>query len=553
MPYRNYPTEVFEDLRQLVRANAERFDARTLFAECRDEKVVTLGYRAYKERVEALGTALWARGLHGKRILICGKSGMLWATAFLAVAGGLGTAIPVDHTLPAETVAALARRADADAVIAPAQLLRSIAALCPKLRRIAFEDLPALIAKGEHLIMAGRDAYRRVSIDPNAPTVLIYPDQKAQTANGVMHSHRTLCFATAELCRMVEVLESDTFLSVLPMHYAAELICGFLLPMSRGASIAFGDGVRTLPRDLKRFCPSVIFGVPLLLRTLYDRIWAEQVKKGEAETTKAIIKATDGIASETLRIKAKRRALASIHAKLGGRLRLLVSCLPEVEPDLLSGYRALGIAAIQGYFVNGCAAMVAINRDRYFNDRSAGLPMPHTFLDVYEADENGRGEIRFRGDHVMLGYYGDPAEGTRRLCDGWFYTGDVGYVDEDGFLFVTGKKKNAFLAPSGKRVAPEELEARLDKRPYIKESCVMLGKHHKRDRSAVVAVIVPDLDKIAETYGTAFTRADVELEVRRAVAAVNATLPRGERMDSYRIRTEPLPRSASQTLLRREI
>ena len=553
LPYRNYPTEVFTDLRALLQSSAERFSERPLFLENRGEAPIKITYSDFQNRVKALGAALWARGLKGKKIIICGKNGSAWAIAYMTVVCGLGIAVPIDRTLPPEEIIALADSADAEAVIAPASLLGRIAKLRPTMRRVAFEDFPLLIAKGEKLLTSGKKAYLRAPINPNATAVIIYTSGTTGKRRGVMLSHRNLCFNLSEMCRMVEIYESDVFLSVLPMHHAYECTCGFLCPLYRGAAVAFGRGLRYLPRDLRAFRPTVMLCVPMLIETLHERIWADIRKKGMAKKTEAAIRATDAIAAENLRISAKRKTFAAVLASLGGRLRLLISGGAEVDPTVLAGLRAFGITALQGYGLSECAPLAALNRDRYFNDRSAGLATPNTLLDVFEAQDDGVGEIRFKGDNVMLGYYGDPDATDEVLRDGWLYTGDVGYVDENGFLFITGRKKNVIITPNGKNVSPEELEELLNRRPYIRESLVMRGEHHKTKKPAVVAVVVPDLDKMAETYGKGFTRTELELEMRRALAEVNANLKRHKRVESYLIRTDPLPRNTAKKLLREEV
>ena len=553
MPYRNYPTEVYEDLRQLMQASAQQFADKPFFLENQGEHPTHISFCEFKNRVEALGTALWARGFKGKKIFICGKNSSTWAISYMAVVCGLGVAVPIDRELPPEEIAALADRGGVEAIIAPAALLSRVAKLRPTLRRIAFEDLPILIAKGEKLLTSGKKAYQNAPIDPNALAVLLYTSGTTGKRKGVMLSHKNLCFNLSEMCRMIYIDEHDVFLSVLPLHHAYECTCGFLCPMYRGAAVAFGKGLRYLPRDLRVFRPTVMLCVPMLIETLYERIWADIRKKGMAKKTRAAIKATDAIVAENLRISAKRKTFATVHASLGGRLRLLISGGAEVNPDVLEGFRAFGIMALQGYGLSECAPLAALNRDRYFNDRSAGLATPNTLLDIFEAQDEGKGEIRFKGDNVMLGYYGDPEGSAEVLRDGWLYTGDLGYVDENGFLFITGRKKNIIVTPSGKNVSPEELEELLDRRPYIKESLVMLGKHHKTKKPAVVAVVVPDFDKMAQTYGKGFTRAELELEMKSAVAEVNSGMQSYKRIESYLIRTDPFPKNSAKKILREEV
>ena len=553
MPYRNYPVEVFEDLGQLMRASADRFAEKTAFLERAEDSPVEISFLEYKNRVEALGTALWARGLKGKRILLCGKNGSDWAIAYMAIVCGLGTAVPIDCTLSDEEIVSLADRADAEAIIAPARVLKRIAILRPTMRRVVFEDFSVLIAKGEKLLALGKSAYLNAQIDPTDVAAIHYTKGVSGRVVGVMLSHRSICFSLSEVCRMVEIREGDVFLSVIPLHHAYESILGFLCPFYRGAAVAFGGGLRALPRDLRLFRPTVLLCVPLLVQALYEHIWKHIRNKDLAKKTELAIKATDAIASENLRISAKRKAFSDVYAILGGRLRLLISSGDGCAPSVLSGLRALGISALQCYGVSECASLAAINRDQCFNDCSVGLATPSILIDVSPTQDDGVGEIRIKGDNVMIGYYNEPEATAAVLHDGWLYTGDLGYVDENGFLFITGRKKNVIVTPSGKSVSPEEIEARFNERLYVKESFVTLGKHHKTKKPAVVAVLVPDLDKIAESYGNNFTHAELELEMRRALAEVNAGLQKHKRVESYVVCTEPLPRNASKKLLREQI
>lgn len=550
MGNQNYPTEMFEDLKQLCHARAERYGDKTLFMQIRGGKTEQISYRRYCKDVDALGTAMLVHGLGGKRVILMGENGYEWVTAYMALICGVGTVIPLDTEISADLLASVARESEASAVIYSAACANKVKKACPRLLAIPFFDLDEWIEEGSVRIRSGDRAYLDADIDPHAMAALIYSMGTAEQARGVMLSHRNLCFALSEICKMVRITENDVFLTALPLHYVYLSICGFLCPLYCGASVAFGEGLHALSSDLRTARPTVMLCVPMLLETLYRKLWIRIRRSGMEKRVRSDISLTNAIGSERLRVAAKRRLFREIHESFGGRLRLLISVGTAVDPSVLSGLRELGFLAIQGYGCSECASIVALNRDSFYNDGSVGTSLPGVLVDIYDPQDDGVGEVRVKGENVMLGYFGHPQESSRALRDGWLYTGDLGYMDADGFLYLTGRKKNVIVSAEGVNIFPEELEGYLNATRYVRECAVVGVLNAKSGDVDVVALIRPDLHALEAAFGKHLPSTKLHLEMRKAIAEVNAIVVPKKRITSYLLRFEAFARNTSHKLRR---
>ncbi|MBQ5662079.1 MAG: AMP-binding protein, partial [Clostridia bacterium] len=503
--YRNYPTIVYENLKQMYHASAETYGEKTLFMQKEGGEYKSYSFRQYAEEVDALGTALCARGLKGKRVIVSGENGYDWVRSYMAVICGVGVVVPVDKEIPAEEIANIARESEAAAILYSEKLSAKVEALDEGVARIPFSSLPALIEQGKKLIEEGDRTYLDAEIDPNAMSSLLFTSGTTGVSKGVMLSHRNICFNLSEMCQMLYIDDKDVFLSVLPIHHAYECTCGFLCQVYRGSTVAFSEGLRHITRNMQEVHPTMILCVPLLLETMYNKVWANIRKQGMEGKVKAAIKMTNAIPSAKLRLATKKKVFAQIHKSFGGKLRIMISGGAAVDPKIMQGLRDLGIAAYQGYGLTECAPLAALNRDTFYNDGSAGMATPNALLDVYDVQGDGTGEIRYKGDNIMLGYYKQPEMTAEVIRDGWFYTGDLGYLDKDGFLFITGRKKNVIVTSNGKNIFPEELETYLGRTPYVAESVVVGYMNPKKKDYDIVAIIRPDLDRMVEDFGADYT------------------------------------------------
>lgn len=549
--YKNYPVEVFGDLREMLRTNAEKYPNKAALMQKRKNKWQGISYRRLFANVNALGTELLSRELEGKNILIIGENGVLWATAYLAVVCGVGTAVPLDKDTDAEALARVAAFCDAGAVIYSPYLEDRVWALPENVKRISMGELSGMIARGRKRLAGGYRTYLDAELKANEGCTVLFTAGSTGAPKGVVLSHRNLCHSVAELRRMVYLDANDLFLSVLPLHHAYECVGGFLTPLSCGATVAYPADLGTVSDCMREIRPSVILTVPVLLESMYRKILIQVRQNGLEKKVGDLIKTTNAIPSRSLRFSSKKKAFAAIHASFGGHLRLLLTIGDSVNPAVLAGFGDLGITALQAYGLTECAALGAINRDTYAHLPAAGLATPNILIDVADMQENGIGEVRIKGENVMLGYYKMPKATERVLRNGWLYTGDLGRLDKNGFLHITGNKKNEILLTEGVTVFPEELELLLTRTPYVKEALVVGARRSDGRGLCPVARLYPDYARLKEDFGEHYSSERVEAELRRAVANVNAQQPSAKQIADFEIRRTPFPKSLTGKLYRK--
>ena len=281
-----------------------------------------ISYNRYAADVNALGTELLARGLGGKRIIVTGENCYAWVTAYMAVICGVGVIVPVDKEIPAEEIANIAKVSEAAAVIYSSKFAAKIEGIDPSVVRIAFNELHGLIEAGRERIQNGDSSYLGAVIDPNAMSSLIFTSGTTGVSKGVMLSHHNIMFNLSEMCQMVYIGPKDIFLSVLPLHHAYECTCGFLCQVYRGCTVAFSEGLRYVTKNMQEVHPTMMLCVPLLLETMYRKVWANIRKNGLEKKVKAMIKVTNAIHPEKARMAAKKKVFRAVHNSFGGQLRL---------------------------------------------------------------------------------------------------------------------------------------------------------------------------------------------------------------------------------------
>lgn len=547
-PY--YPVRPIRDLKQMCTDSAKEFGDRPLFMEKRNGVYESISFRRYKADVDALGTELLSMGLDGARIVVSGENCYHWVCAYLAVICGVGCVVPVDKEINVEEFCNIVNVSEASAVICADGLQEKMDAIPEGIKRIRFSELPSLIAAGKKKIAAGDRTYLDKEIDDNAMASLIFTSGTTGVSKGVMLSHHNICFNLSEMCQMLYIGPNDVFLSVLPLHHAYECTCGFLCQVYRGSCVAFSEGLRYITKNMQEVHPTIINCVPLLVETMYRKIWANIRKQGMEKKVRAMVKMTNALHPEKVRLAAKKKIFSAIHKSFGGKLRVMISGGAAVDPEVMQGLRDFGIYTYQGYGLTECAPLAALNHDRYYRDDSAGRATPNSLLDIYDKQSDGTGEIRYKGDNIMLGYFKAPELTAEVIRNGWLYTGDLGYIDDEGFLHITGRKKNVIVTSNGKNVFPEELETYLCRNRFVAESVVVGYMNPKKRDYDIVAVIYPDYEQIKEVYGDRFTVSQVEIELDKALKEVNETVQSYKRMETYVIRDEEFPKNTSRKIKR---
>lgn len=365
-----------------------------------------------------------------------------------------------------------------------------------------------LLEKGRELLSKGDTSFLNAPINSEAPNILLFTSGTTDLAKAVMLSHKNICANLMAMCSMLYIGEKDTFLSVLPIHHTYECTCGFLCQVYRGSAIAYCEGLRHIPKNLKESGTTVMLGVPLIFEAIYKRIWDQASKNPETlKKLKLGIKISNLL--KKFGIDVTRKLFKPIHDSLGGNVRLFISGAAGIDPIVAKGFRELGINIVQGYGLTECAPIVGLNRDVDFKDSAAGLPLPGLEVKIDNPNSEGIGEIVVKGPSVMLGYYENPEATNAVLKNGWFHTGDLGRMDDEKFIYITGRKKNVIVTKNGKNIYPEEIETLLNRSPYIKE-CMVVGKHDEESGETVVsAAIVADTEKLQEDFP------DAELSLKK--------------------------------------
>ena len=544
----NYPTRSIRDLRDMLHQSVDLYGDHTQFLwknGTPDYQAITT--REFKDDVEALGTALWDMGYAGKRIVVTGENGYPWALSYMAVACGLGVVVPVDKEINKEEMENIINISEASLIL----YARSVEAKLNDLAidKICFDELPTVIEKGKKLLADGKKDYLEAPIDPEALFSLIFTSGTTGVSKGVMLSQRNICHNLERMCQMVYIGEDDTFLSVLPLHHVYECTCGFLCQVYRGCTIAYCEGLRHIVKNMKEAKVTMMCAVPVLVESVYKRIWAQAEKSGRADKLRKGIKINNAL--KKIHIDLSKKLFKEIHDNFGGHLRMIIAGGAAIDPAILAGMRDLGIMALQGYGLSECAPIAALNRDHFYNDSAAGLCMVDGQMEIVNVKDDGTGDIRYKGGNVMMGYYKAPELTAEVLPgDGWFYTGDIGFLDKDGFLHITGRKKNVIVTYNGKNIFPEELEAYLARNPLVQES-VIVGIHNEKKKDYdIVAAIVPNMDEFRERFGSDITPELVEKELEAAVAEVNKQVQSYKHMDVTLVRYEEFPKNTSRKIKR---
>jgi long-chain acyl-CoA synthetase len=566
MKYENlYEVRQIKNLKDMLNSSAEIYSDKAAFlAKDKDNPdYYPISYKQYKSDVDALGTALISLGLKGGRIALIGENRYEWSTSYLAVVNGTGIIVPLDKELPANEVETLIHRAEADAIIYSESVKDKIEPLAKKstsLRYFIGMDIDQesnefishkkLLLKGHKLLEQGNRDFTDAEIDNEAMNMLLFTSGTTDRAKAVMLSHKNICENIINMCKMVYIDENDTFLSILPIHHTYECTCGFLCPLYRGCTVAYCEGLRHIIKNLRESKCTILLGVPLVFESMYRQIMNQAVKKKGKKAIRFAIGLSNFL--RKIKIDVRKKLFKEIHEALGGHIRLFISGAAAIDPKVAEGFRELGIFLIQGYGLTECSPIVAVNRDINYKDDAAGLPMPNMQVEINKPDQDGIGEIKCKGPSVMLGYYEDPDATSEVLKDGWFYTGDSGFIDKDGFVHITGRVKNVIITGNGKNVFPEEIETLLNRSPYIKESLVY-GQGESDGDTIICAKIVPDHEAIDEDLknGTAPGTNNNEI-IGNEIKRINKKLVSYKHIRKFTLQDEEFIKTTTKKIKRHE-
>lgn len=482
------------------------------------EPYKTFTYKEFYDDVVSLGTALTGvLNLKDKRVVIIGETQYGWYVSYMAMLLGVGIAVPVDKELPPNELENLIKRSKASAVIYSNKKSGDIQKIRKNIPNVEYfiemksdeglneknVGLLNLMMIGRNIINSGNNSFEKISIDKEEFRILFFTSGTTSNAKGVMLNNRNLAENINAVTAYVKLYPEDRLLSILPLHHCYESTIGFLYPISQGASIAICEGLRYIVPNLNESKPTAILTVPLLVESLYKKINEKIVKNKKNKLVSAMISMTNLL--KKAGIDVKKRVFKEIYENLGGNIRIIVSAAAPIDKNVGTWLEGIGITFLQGYGLTETAPISALTPEYETRVGSAGKAIVQADIKILNPNENGEGEVLIKTPTLMIGYYENEKE-TKRVIDddGYFHSGDIGYLDDDGYLFLTGRSKNVIVTQNGKNIYPEEIEMLLEKNEEIKEVMVYGKKSqdkNKKDELIITAKVVPNFVKIEEKYG----------------------------------------------------
>lgn len=517
-------------------------------------------YSKLNEYIIKFGSSLQKLGIKPRdHIAVIGENRVLWAIAFLAGMMYDFVIVPVDKGLTHGDILNIIHESDATALIFSGSLSDFIKEKKNILAKVKFYISMDLDRKQEdfysmvELIKSEKSNGTNLpKINPDDVAEIIYTSGSLGRAKGVMLTQKNLASNLVAMRQMITIYPEDRFLGVLPIHHTYQCTCGLLCPLYSGSSVHFARSLKTIPEDMAASKPTILLGAPLLYNKMYSKI----IKNISAKkTTSILFNVMMNLSDLTKRFgwkNSKKVFFGKVHRTLGGSMRLLIAGGAAPDPKVSKFFREVGFNIIQGYGLTETSPILALNRLNIFKDAAAGLPLPNVEIKINKPDKNGVGEIIARGSSVMPGYYKNPTATKETFEDGWFKTGDLGYFDEDGFLFICGRKKNVVIANNGENVYPEEIEDALCRNQFVLE-CMVYGEEDEKHDEKIVALIVPDTSAFIEYSNKNNVQINPELIdnlISQAVKETNKQLVSFKQIKKYYIHEGELEKTTTQKVKR---
>ncbi len=562
--YKTRDVNLFNNIKEIIYNSVEKYSKNIAFTT----KINANGKIKYKEtsyeelldEINCFGTAMYNLGLKNTKIAIIGKNRYEWAVSHLAnLLGGI-VSVPLDKGLQLEELENSLIRSKVEAIIFDEKQRENI----EKIRENAntnikyyismsklegYKDVNSLIKEGKKLISEGNKDYINAEIDSDKMGILLFTSGTTSKSKAVMLSQRGIATNIYDMQLVETFYPNDVNIAFLPYHHVFGST-GMLVMLACGAKTVFPDGLKYVKKNLNEYGVSVFIGVPLLIEKIYENIEKEIKKQGKEKKVKLGIMISNFLLR--LHIDVRRKIFKDIINGLGGKMRFIISGGAPLDKESVKKFSEFGMHIVQGYGLTETSPVIAAEDDIYVKPGSIGKPMKHIELEIVNKDESGIGEIRVKGPNVMLGYYEDEERTKEVLKDGWFYTGDLAYIDEEGFIFITGRKKDMIVLKNGKKVFPEELEIVVNKIEEIEE-CFVYGIPNKEDKNdlKLSVEVVYNENIVKEKYGD-IGEEELYKILWTKIKEVNKTLPQYKYIKNMVLTKEPLIKTTTNKIKRNE-
>ena len=567
--FKHDPPREIKDLRDMVQTSAAFFGDKDLYVYKEDKQEVHFSYNRLRDEVERFGTALNVLGIDEGRVAVIGETSAKVTVTYLGTVNAGGVIVPLDRELTEDQIPEFIERAECDMVVYSASFNGIITKMAVKMPHVKYyipmkgEDevdhsLPSapvvmqfdeVLKLGEQALNEHNNSYYLHKIDLDKMCAIIFTSGTTGTSKGVMLSMRNLVAAADASCKGVPYDSKTRLVSVLPQHHTYEMTCSHLAVINLGASEFINDSLKYTMRNFQNYKPTALVLVPLFVETVYKKIWDNIRKKGMEKKVRGLMKFSDTLLK--MGIDLRGVFFKEIQAALGGEVKSMICGGAPISPQILKDFYSFGIVIFEGYGITECAPLVAVNPNGAARFGSAGKPVHDEKVRIDKDPAEDFGEIVVKGPNVMLGYYKDEAATKAAFThdmknfdnNGWFRTGDIGYIDNDGYIFITGRKKNVIILSNGKNVFPEELEEHLSHDPRIAES-VIIGREQNGE-TIITALVHPDYEKFEGKSDD-----EIAAEIKEAVNDVNRTLPSFKHMTAVEVMKDEFEKTTSKKIKR---
>ena len=568
---KNYPiykTTFIDDMRSLVEEAAQNFPDNIAISYKEnywDKEVKRVTFTQWRDDVRNLGTALIAHGLREQNIAIIGENSYGWCCSFFGVMAIGSVTVPVDKDLPIEDIDGIITTTGCKAVIfgkaaetkikeilnnGGLDTVGTLISIAPEtsleaadLRAKELISLAEMRDKGHKLYMDGDNSYYDYKIDVNKLASIVFTSGTTGKGKGVMLSQANIGLDMTLGMYNFDITRKT--LHVLPPHHTFGSTVNYVGHLSQGCEVYISSGIKHVSDEIREQQPTHLILVPAFLEVMNRKIWTTARKSGKEGILKAMMKVSDLL--RKLGIDVRKKLFGSVLSAFGGKLEMIICGGAKLDEEIINTFDSLGITILNGYGITECSPLISANRNKYRKPGSVGTPILACRVKIDNPDENGEGEICVKGPNVMLGYYKNP-EATAEVFDkdGFFHTGDYGKLDEEGWIYITGRKKNLIILSNGKNVYPEEIEADLQKVEGVIEVVVYAGESRvQKDKSTIVAEIFPDTDLLKEKGIT-----DMQAYFENQVKALNAKMPHYKAVRRVKLRESEFQKNTSRKITR---
>lgn len=570
---KNYDATSYATIQEVFYKSIKTYASKEFILEKFDPKgkYVEISYEQFGKDVIGFGTALTRKlSLEGMpRVLIISETTYEWYVSYMTMLCGKGIAIPTDKELPDNELENVVKRSKADVIIYSEKKAEAIKKIMEKVPEVKYfvkmyseegingknVGMKYLIEEGRALVESGDDFYSKIEIIPDEFKVLLFTSGTTSNAKGVMLSSRNLAENINAVSAYVKLGPTDRLFSVLPLHHTYESSIGFLVPMANGCSVAVCQGLKHIVPNLKETNPTALLAVPLLVENLYRKINANIKKSKKDGLVNSMIHVTNAL--KVVGVDVKRKVFGEIHENLGGKLRIIVSAAAPIDAKIGKWVEDIGIVFLQGYGLTETAPISALTPEFQPKVGSAGKAVFQAELKIDNPNQNGEGEVLIKTPTLMLGYYEDE-EATKEAIEvkegqRWFHSGDVGYLDQDGFLYITGRSKNVIVTQNGKNIYPEEIELLLGQIAEIKE-CMVYGKEAPKEdanKELIISVkVIPNMEEIEAQYGKDISEEKIKDIIWEKIKEVNKQLTSYKAIKNLEIKHDEFEKTTTMKIKR---